>query len=76
MFHAGSPAATKLESVAARKALVKDVRQLSPQHQRPGGLPFPHSALCSQTHWFLFSWDVQQVVLSLKSIDNNTIRDC
>ena len=33
MFHAGSPAATKLESVAARKALVKDVRQLSPQHQ-------------------------------------------
>ncbi|XP_059377044.1 uncharacterized protein LOC132113246 [Carassius carassius] len=29
----GSPAATKLESVAARKALVKDIRQLSPQHQ-------------------------------------------
>ncbi|XP_067281531.1 uncharacterized protein [Pseudorasbora parva] len=28
-----SPAATKLESVAARKALVKDIRQLSPQHQ-------------------------------------------
>lgn len=33
MFYSGSPAATKLESVAARKALVKDIRQLSPQHQ-------------------------------------------
>lgn len=33
MFYLGSPAATKLESVAARKALVKDIRQLSPQHQ-------------------------------------------
>jgi len=31
--YAGSTVAVKLESVATRTALVKDVRQLSPQHQ-------------------------------------------
>lgn len=59
----GSPAPTKLESVAARKALVKDIRQLSPQHQTFSLEAYHSLILHFASKHTGFSWDVQQTSL-------------
>ncbi|XP_030205821.1 uncharacterized protein LOC115538274 isoform X2 [Gadus morhua] len=69
----GSPAATKLESVAARKALVKDVRQLSPQHQT-FSLEAYHSLIlhfAPKHTGFSFLWMYSRLLLAALHFNSN-----